>query len=642
MHRLLIAGIGDDIHSIGISLIAMRLEERGFFVRNLGVGNHLDRVFEIAIDYDAILISCNNGHAALYLDDFPLHKKVFERHYGAGRLWYLGGNMSVSEDERSTILRYRHFGFDFVAPKPIGLEPLYEQLQRDLHDRALHKRPAIRASTRGVPSLPGIADVTDEPLSDSTFMQLRTEVLSTWESGRELYNLNVHGSHRDKTRNLSMLLSRSHACGSLPLLQPRTGVAHIRDEVGILKHLRSHGSDIASIQLDAASRKNMYKEAERGLRMSTVGGRSFLNGYPVPIHGVNGMRQLVAATESPFQIRAGGPDHRLTYEIGLAGGATSLEGGFLCYLLPYDVTTSPIQSLKYWKYVDKLAGSYWQRHRIIINREYFGPLTTTLIEPTVPICINLVQGILSAKSGVKCVSVGLAEQGNRAQDIAAVQVLREQMVSYLRRVGYPHVRVSTVFHQYMGAFPRDPRLARVLIEQSAITGALAGATKILTKTPVEAIKIPSRSENADGLRLAKVGISHAHDTEIDRSLVHREYRLLKSQVESVMALIEELGDGTFARGLILALQCGALEVPFSPSQYSTRQQVTLRDSDGAVRFLRPDLLSLEPCVADYHEQRLADRMADDGTTSLSELVRMDLTRIPDGEYSSWPLDRHQC
>ena len=42
---------------------------------------------------------------------------------------------------------------------------------------------------------------------------------------------------------------------------------------------------------------------------------------------------------------------------------------------------------------------------------------------------------LSAKSGVKCISVGLAEQGNRSQDIAAIRILLKMTKYYLKKYG---------------------------------------------------------------------------------------------------------------------------------------------------------------------------------------------------------------
>ena len=65
----------------------------------------------------------------------------------------------------------------------------------------------------------------------------------------------------------------------------------------------------------------MYAQAEEGVRRTEKGKPSFLNGYPVPVHGVRGVEQIVRAIDTPFQIRAGSPDHRLVYEIAVAGGA---------------------------------------------------------------------------------------------------------------------------------------------------------------------------------------------------------------------------------------------------------------------------------------------------------------------------------
>ena len=201
---------------------------------------------------------------------------------------------------------------------------------------------------------------------------------------------------------------------SHPLIQPRTGVANTDDEIVILKYLRANGLEVSSIQLDAASRKNMYQKAVEGVFRTEKGKTSFLNGYPIPVHGVKGVESILQSIDTPFQIRAGSPDHRLVYEIGLAGGTSLVEGGFICYLFPYDKHTSPVTNLNNWKYVDKLTGWYHRQYSTVINREYFGPLNTTLIEPSIGICVNIVQAILSAKSGVKCISVGLAEQGNRS------------------------------------------------------------------------------------------------------------------------------------------------------------------------------------------------------------------------------------
>jgi methylaspartate mutase epsilon subunit len=639
-HRLMIASVGDDIHSVGMALMTLAFEERGFLVTNLGIGNSLDDVFRLASRYDAILISCNNGHAALYLDNFAAGMASFKLTDDGSRLWYLGGNLSVNGDDETTVHKYRRMGFDFVAPKPIPFEAVHDQLMRDFHNRSIPMRYVSDDVERPYPEIPCLSAVSDEPLSDDDFMNARRAILASWKTGAQVYSANVEQNHLVASQNVSHILKKALSSAHRPLLQPRTGVAHTCDEIAILQHLRKHGLDISSIQLDAASRKNMYAQAEEGLRRSEKGKPSFLNGYPIPVHGVRGIQQIIAAIDTPFQVRAGSPDHRLTYEIALAGGASSLEGGFLCYLFPYDARTSPVSSLQNWKYVDKLTGWYARRYGITVNREYFGPLTTNLIEPTVPICINIVQALLSAKSGVKCISVGLAEQGNRIQDVAAVQVLRFLTKSYLNSYGYRDVCLSTVYHHYMAAFPEDYQRARALIENSSTTGSLARATKILIKTPVESFKIPDKEDNAEALRLSLSGIVKADNLEMDHVALRREYGILKRQVVGVMNLVEQLGKGSLARGLIRAFQQSVLEIPFSPSRYNPNRQITVRDCDGAIRFMRPELLPFDNELVDYHLDRVHHRMTRERSTRPSELLAQDLTRIPKGDYSGWPLDSH--
>ena len=428
-HRILIGSLGDDIHSVGQSLLKIALKESGFFVHNLGIGNTIDQFFKLAPQFDAILISCINGHVDLFLEDFAHNLSQFQLTEPAQKIWYLGGNLSVKEDEDKVIRKYLQMGFDFVAAKPISWQLVVQQLHKDFSNKEIPKKNISLRALRTRTDILNLDLVHDEPMSDIEFMTIRNEVLSSWPTGAAVLTTNIKANHSDKSKNLSGLLRKQQQQQASPLKQPRTGVAHVEDEIEILLYLEEHGLDIASIQLDAASRKNMYKKAEEGISRTDKGKISFLNGYPVPIHGVPGIEQILRSIRSPFQIRAGSPDHRLIYEIGLAGGATSVEGGFICYLFPYDKKTSPVTSLQYWKYVDKLAAWYYQEYGIIINREYFGPLTTSLIEPTIPICINIVQSVLSAKAGVKCISVSLAEQGNRSQDMQPFKLYLKQLNS---------------------------------------------------------------------------------------------------------------------------------------------------------------------------------------------------------------------
>jgi len=637
-YRLLIGSVGDDIHSVGMCLLTIAFREAGFLVKNLMIGNQLDDFFHHADDFDAIFISCLNGHADLYLEEFPHKLKTFGLGNGAPKVWYLGGNLSVNGEADSVVRKYLSMGFDYVAPKPVGWHVIMEHLLADFERKGIRKRPVHDRMTRDMPSLPGLEAIDDTPLTDEEFHSIREKVLDTWPTGSAVWDTDVKKNHGDPTKNLHAVTKDRLNSFYKPLLQPRTGVAHVSDEIAILKQLRENGLDISSIQLDAASRKKMYAKAREGVLRTEKGKKSFLNGFPIPVHGVQGVEEILGAIDTPFQIRAGSPDHRLTYEIGLAGGTTSVEGGFICYLYPYDKETSPLTNLNYWKYVDKLAGWYYRKHGIIINREYFGPLTTSLIEPTIPMCINILEAVLSAKSGVRCISVGLAEQGNRSQDIAAIRVLDEMTRRYLAKYGFPHCTVSTVFHHYMAAFPSNEAMARDLIINSSTTGALARATRFMVKSPVESFKIPSKEDNVTALHLTKIGVSRARDLEVNREAVSMEMRILERQVSAIIGEVERLGRGSLARGAILAFQNGSLDIPFSPSKYNRNALITARDCDGAVRFVNPEVYPFDDALMDFHREKISQRMLKERRTKIHEIIDQDLTRIWKNEYREWPLD----
>lgn len=565
-YRLLIGSVGDDSHSVGMRLLEIAFREAGFFVKNIGILNVLDDFFYQAPYYDAIFISCMNGHAELYLADFPHKLGIFGISNGDRKVWYLGGNLSVREEDEAVIRRYRSLGFDYVAPKPVSWETIMRNLMRDFNNKGIKKKRISRVQNSENNWSFSLDTVNDDSMSDEEFNVSRERVLASWPTGSQVWTADIRSNHADPSKNLhTVIAERLSGHSPEPLVQPRTGVAHTTDEIVILKYLRENGLQVSSIQLDAASRKKMFGMAEEGVRRTDEGKASFLNGYPVPVHGVRGIERILDAIDTPFQIRAGSPDHRFVYEIGLAGGASSVEGGFICYLYPYDKNTSPVLSLQYWKYVDKLTEWYLRKYGVVINREYFGSLTCCLIEPSIPICINIIQAILSAKSGVKCISISLAEQGNRIQDIAAIRALDELTRRFLGNYGFHDCTISTVYHQYMAAFPTSIAKAEGLIRNSSTTAALAGATRIMTKTPVESVHIPSKEDNARGLALTIEGVKAARDTKLDWESVQFEKQLIEREVLELMRQIEMLGQGSLARGAIRAFRDGILDIPFSPS-----------------------------------------------------------------------------
>ena len=220
------------------------------------------------------------------------------------------------------------------------------------------------------------------------------------------------------------------------------------------------------------------------------------------------------------------------------------------------------------------------------------------------------------------------------------QVMEKLARKYLRKYGHPDCRVTTVFHQYMAAFPKDEARAEELIYNSAITAALAGATRMMTKTLVEASRIPVATENARGLAIAQKGVRAAPARHDNLPAINFEKELLELEVTQIMDRIEELGNNSIARGAISALQEGFLDIPFSPNVHNRNEVVTFRDRSGAIRYADCGQLPFNSFLKDFHQARREERMTLERDPKIFSLLEKDLSRIWKSDYRAWPLDNH--
>jgi len=606
-------------------------------VFNLSIRNTIDTFFQHVCDYDIVLISSKNGHAELYLNDFPRLLAQYRLTDDSAKLWYLGGSLSVSESSHQVKKRYLSMGFTNVYPKPISFREVLNDVNADIHRYEIRKRPYRHGKVKARATLAPINcdTVVDRKWTERELSEQRKKVLEEWPTGERI--LSTPTAIR-KTKSLDEMLWRNQEHFSGPLLQPRTGVADINEQIELLHFLEMSGSDISSVQLDSASRSKFYEKASKGRDESISRKRSVLNGFPVPVYGADELKRLINSLKTPFQLRGGGPDHRFTYEIAINAGSTGVEGGFLCYLLPYDRLCSPLESLSNWQYIDRLCALQEEKFGTVINREYFGVLTASLLEPSLAIVINIIQSILSLQQGCRSITVGYAEQGNRCQDIAAVQVMREMVEYYLRKFRYNSFRLTTVFHQYMAAFPSSYEKASQLIQNSAVTAMLAGATKIMVKTPVESIEIPDRNQNAVALNLCRMALLNAVDVKVNDERLKLEKDILRKEVKQIMEAIIDLGNYSVAIGAIKAVECGLIDIPWSPNIYNKGDVMGIRDKNGAIRFINTGNLPFSNEVKDFHLQKVTERKDLEREADIFSLLEKDLSRIWKNDYASWPLD----
>ncbi len=451
--------------------------------------------------------------------------------------------------------------------------------------------------------------IKNQKLTNDAFFAEREEVLKQWPTGKEV-DLDEAVEYQKKipaSKRFGHVLAKGVE-EKVTLIQPRAGVAITNEHIQLLRYLEKEGeADLLPTTVDSYTRLNRYTEAQTGIEKSKETGRSMLNGFPIVNYGVKVCRDVTSALKKPVQVRHGTPDARLLTEISIAGGFTSYEGGGISYNIPYSKEHSLEKTISHWQYTDRLVGLY-EEAGASINREPFGPLTGTLIMPSISSSVAVIEALLAATQGVKDITVGYGQCGNLIQDVAAIRALTKVCREYLDKHGFNDVRITTVFHQWMGGFPQDEAKAFGVISWGAATAALAKATKVIVKTPHEAMGVPTKEANAAGLRATKQVISMLRDQDL-RGIpaVQTESAIIEEETKCILNRIEELGKGDYAVGTVAAFEAGVLDIPFAPSKYNAGKVLPARDNMGAIRLLEMGNLPFTKELKDFHRTKLEER-----------------------------------
>ena len=633
-HTILLGGLGGDSHSVGLTILRQSLSAHGYQVRYLGTQNTVSDFFQMAGMANLVMISSMDGHARYYLREFPALRREFKTN---GTLWYLGGNLAASNGSPRD---YLEMGFHRVFANFVELETVLQTLAGDLSGKeAVGSYPSLwKQWLPATRSLPGTA--SDTLLDHETFESTRREVLEQWKTGNGARKLVSNAQFLVRQPSFPRIQAQARMGQCQMLVQPRSGVALIGEQIKLFKNFKRAGVKVLSYQVDSLTRNNNYAGAEEAIRDSHLSGTSTINGFPVINHGVTGLRRVAQHVRLPLQTRHSTRDPRLLAEISYAGGVTSFEGGAICYNIPYYKDYPLAEAIRKWQYVDYLTGLYHKQFGVVLDREFFGTLTATLIPPCLAIVTNILETLLAVRQGVKCVSLGYAEQGHRSQDIAAIRVMNEMTSEILGNMGYKDVQLNTVFHQYMAAFPSCQGRADELIRNSAITAARSGATRLIGKTPVEAFRIPTLTDNITGIELIDSGLASAADCYIDEARVAEEVALIRREVAAIFESIIVCDQGDVAQGVVTGFQKGLIDIPFSPSVYNRGEVMTTRDVEGAVRILSFGNLQLDRETRQFHEDKVSERRRAEGIQSRLQdpiLVERDVMQVARCHYDHWPL-----
>ncbi|MBQ5608017.1 MAG: methylaspartate mutase subunit E [Oscillospiraceae bacterium] len=480
-------------------------------------------------------------------------------------------------------------------------------------------------------------DIQNKRIGESEFMAMRQEVLSQWPTGKDVDLEEAVAYHKamPNSRNFSQKLLDAKR-DRRTLVQPRAGVPVVEEHIKLMQYLQDHGeADLLPSTIDSYTRQNRYEEAENGIAESIRLGRAMLNGFPAVNHGVAKCRQVIESVNVPMQVRHGTPDARLLTEITYAGGFTSYEGGGISYNLPYCKNIPMERTIRDWQYVDRLTGLY-EEMGVSINREPYGPLTGTLVPPCISHAAAIIEALLAAEQGVKNITVGYGQCGNLVQDVAAIHTLQDLTDEYLQKYGYSDVKVTTVLHQWMGGFPADEAKAFGVISSGSLTAALAKATKVIVKTPHEAVGIPTMEANAQGLRCTKQVVNMMADQTFCDSRLDEEESIIRAETRCIVDKCFELGNGDIAVGVCRGVEAGVLDVPFAPCRANAGLMLPCRDNNGAVRILNVGNLPFTQDLKDYHAAKIAERALAEKRKASFQMVIDDVYAIGKGRLVGRP------
>ena len=480
-------------------------------------------------------------------------------------------------------------------------------------------------------------DIQNKRISDGEFARLRQEVLTQWPTGKDVDLEEAVAYHKSmpESRNFSKKLLDAKR-DKKTLVQPRAGVPVIEEHIKLMQYLEEHGeADLLPSTIDSYTRQNRYEEAENGIAESIRLGRAMLNGFPAVNHGVANCRRVIESVNVPMQVRHGTPDARLLTEITYAGGFTSYEGGGISYNLPYCKNIPMERTIRDWQYVDRLTGLY-EEMGVSINREPYGPLTGTLVPPCISHAAAIIEALLAAEQGVKNITVGYGQCGNLVQDIAAIHTLQELTDECLAAYGYGDVQVTTVLHQWMGGFPADEAKAFGVISSGSLIAALSKATKVIVKTPHEAVGIPTMEANAQGLRCTKQVVNMLSDQTYNDVRLEQEKEIIRQETRAIVNKCFELGGGDIAVGVCRGVQAGVLDVPFAPCRANAGLMLPCRDNDGAVRILNTGNLPFDQSLKDFHQAKIEERAVAEKRKASFQMVIDDVYAIGKGRLVGRP------
>jgi methylaspartate mutase epsilon subunit len=260
-----------------------------------------------------------------------------------------------------------------------------------------------------------------------------------------------------------------------------------------------------------------------------------------------------------------------------------------------------------------------------------------LVPPFVAITVAVLEGILALRQGVKSITLGYGQGGNLIQDLAAMIALKEIAHDYFGKENFSDYELTSVFHQWMGGFPEEEAKAFSVICWGATVASLAKAEKVIVKSPHEAMGIPTKEANAQGLKATRQIVNMLADQQFPRGPeLEREVNIIKSEVKCLLDKVYELGAGDIEAGIVPGFESGALDIPFAPAMCNHGKILPMRDDEGFIRVFNKGNLPLSKEIMDFHTERLEARAKAEDRSVCFQMVTDDIYAISKGKLVGRP------
>lgn len=384
---------------------------------------------------------------------------------------------------------------------------------------------------------------------------------------------------------------RSAVADDILVVQPRMGFGEVAQmRLGLMATQRAGKYTVGTITIDSFTRTGDTDSARHALAHG-----SHLNGYPISVYSPDATRKMleeISGNEFPVQVRHGSAAPAEIFASMIAAGLHATEGGPVSYCLPYSRTPLS-EAISNWRRACELLAAAPNLPSAPHIESFGGCMLGQLCPPELLVALSVLEGMFFVQHGVRSISMSYAQQTSADQDVEALQALRSLAGEFLAAVDW-HV----VFYAYMGVFPKTRLGAKALLAEAAVIARCGGAHRLITKTAVEAHRIPTIEENVQSLRLAAVAARNVPRAPFTgRFGVYRSARAL---IQAVLDLDSDVGCA-----LLQAFKLGYLDIPYCLHPDNAGRARSYIDQFGILQWVDTGSLPLPPVRAILGGSRLS-------------------------------------